>query len=145
MENNKYLVGLFDKEDIFLDAIRKIRGAGVKIDDALSPFPVHGIDEALGLKDTSLHKAGFIFGLTGTTVALTLMGWISASNYPIDIGGKPYFALPSFIPITFELTVLFASVGMVFVYLIRNKLFPGNIPRIFHSSITDDKFADNSY
>jgi hypothetical protein len=63
------------------------------------------------------------------------------TNYPINFGGKPNWALPSFIPITFELTVLFASVGMVLTYCVRNKLFPGYVPRIFDKRTTDDRFA----
>lgn len=141
VEYNKFVIGLYDHEDKLLKAIKKIRSAGVEIYDALTPFPVHGIDPALGLKDTRLHTAGFFFGLTGTTVALTLITFISKFNYPLIIGGKPYWALPSYIPITFELTVLYASIGMVVTYCVRNKLWPGRVPRIFDKRTTDDLFA----
>jgi hypothetical protein len=141
METNKYVLGLYDNENTLLKAVKAIRGAGVEISDALTPFPVHGLEHALGLRDSRLHTAGFMFGATGTTLALALMTWVSTTNYPLNVGGKPYFALPSFIPITFELTVLFAGVGMVLVYMTRNKLWPGKIPRIFDSRITDDRFA----
>ncbi|NNC94794.1 MAG: DUF3341 domain-containing protein [Chitinophagales bacterium] len=139
--NNRYLVGLYDNENTLLKAIKKIREDGVSITDALTPFPVHGIEDALGLEDSSLHKAGFLFGLTGFTLALALMTWINYFNYPINFGGKPFFALPSFIPITFELTVLFASVGMVVTYCFRNGLYPGAIPKIMDKRTTDDHFA----
>jgi hypothetical protein len=69
------------------------------------------------------------------------MSWVMVPNYPLNFGGKPNWPLPSFIPITFELTVLFASVGMVLTYCVRNKLFPGYIPRIFDKRTTDDRFA----
>ncbi len=141
METNKYVLGLYDHETTLLKAVKKIREAGVEITDALTPFPVHGLEHALGLRDTRLHTAGFMFGATGTTLALLLMTWVSTTNYPLNVGGKPFFALPSFIPITFELTVLFAGVGMVLVYMTRNKLWPGRIPRIFDPRITDDRFA----
>lgn len=141
MANDKFLVGLFDHEDNLVDAIRALKKAKIEITDCLTPFPVHGLEHELGYKDTRLHTAGFFFGLTGMTVALTIMTWVSTTNYPLNIGGKPYFALPSFIPITFELTVLYAAVGMVIVYCIRNGLFPGNVPRIFDERITDDRFA----
>lgn len=141
MANDKFLVGLFDHEDNLIDAIRALRKAKIEITDCLTPFPIHGLEHELGYKDTRLHTAGFFFGLTGMTIALTLMTWISTTSYPLNIGGKPHFALPSFIPITFELTVLYAAVGMVIVYCIRNGLFPGNVPRIFDERITDDRFA----
>lgn len=141
MANDKFLVGLFDHEDNLVKAIKSLKKAGITITDCLTPFPVHGLEHELGYKDSNLHRAGFFFGLTGMTVALTIMTWVSTSNYPLNIGGKPHFALPSFIPITFELTVLYAAVGMVIVYCIRNGLYPGKVPRILDERITDDRFA----
>lgn len=141
MARDKYIIGLFDHEDNLLNAVRAFKNEHVEITDALTPFPVHGLEHELGLRDSRLHTAGFIFGITGTLTALLFMTWVSTTNYPINYGGKPFFALPSFIPITFELTVLFASVGMVVTYCIRNGLFPGNIPRIYDDRITDDRFA----
>lgn len=141
MASNKYIVGLFDHEDNLVDAIRSFKKEKIEITDALTPFPVHGLEDELGLEDSRLHVAGFLFGITGTFVALSVMTWINTSNYPINIGGKPHFSLPSFIPITFELTVLFAAVGMVIVYCIRNGLYPGAVPRILDERITDDRFA----
>ncbi len=141
MASNKFIVGLFDHEEKLIKAIRSFKKENVEITDTLTPFPVHGLEDELGYRDTRLHTTGFLFGITGTFVALSVMTWIMTTNYPINFGGKPNFALPSFIPITFELTVLFASVGMVMVYLIRNGLSPGTIPRIFDERITDDRFA----
>ena len=141
MASNKYIVGLFDHEDKLIGAIRKCKKENVEITDTLTPFPVHGLEDELGYQYTRLHTAGFMFGITGTFVALSVMTFIMTTNYPINFGGKPNFALPSFIPITFELTVLFAAVGMVMVYCIRNGLFPGAVPRILDERITDDRFA----
>ena len=141
MASNKYIVGLFDHETNLIDAVRSFRKENVTITDTLTPFPVHGLEDELGYDDTRLHTAGFMFGITGTFVALSVMTWIMTTNYPINFGGKPNFALPSFIPITFELTVLFAAVGMVLVYCIRNGLYPGAVPRILDERITDDRFA----
>lgn len=138
---NKFVVGLWDHEEVYLHAIEHLRHKGIKIYDSLTPFPVHGLDEALGLKETRLHTAGFFFGATGTTLALSFMTWVMTTNYPIDFGGKPYWPLPSFIPITFEMTVLFAAWGMTLTYLVRNKLWPGRVPRIYDPRTTDDRFA----
>lgn len=141
MANDKYIIGLFDHEDSLVDAIRAFKKKGIEITQTLTPFPVHGLENELGYEGSRLHTAGFLFGLTGAALALFIMTWVSVSNYPLNVGGKPYFALPAFIPITFEITVLFAAVGMVMVYLKRNKLFPGYIPRIYDDRITDDRFA----
>ena len=69
------------------------------------------------------------------------MTWVMTYNYPLNVGGKPYWPLPSFIPITFELTVLFSAWGMTLTYLVRNKLWPGRVPPIFDKRTTDDRFA----
>jgi hypothetical protein len=140
-QSNNFIVGLWDHEEVFIHAAEHIRHDGVEIYETLTPFPVHGMEEALGYRDTRLHTAGFMFGATGTTLALSFMTWVMTTNYPINFGGKPYFALPSFIPITFELTVLFASIGMVLTYCVRNKLIPGYVPRIYDKRTTDDRFA----
>ena len=76
--------------------------AGYKIHDVYTPFPIHGLDHALGLRETSLHTAGFIYGITGTSIALGGMSWVFTSDWPLNIGGKPHFPFPAFIPITFE-------------------------------------------
>jgi len=121
-ESYTYLMGMFDDEVPLLNAVEKIRASGLEIHDALSPFPVHGIDDALGARETKLHTAGFIFGATGTAFALLAISAISVINWPNNFGGKPYFALPGWIPIGFELTVLFSAVGMTIVYYLRNGL-----------------------
>lgn len=141
MSEKKYIIGLFDDEQPLLKAVKKSREAGFKIWDVFTPFPVHGLEHALGYKDSRLHTLGFIFGATGTATALGFMTWINAVNYPVNFGGKPQMAIPAFIPITFELTVLFASVGMVLMYLFRNQLAPGIKAEVMDSRVTDDRFA----
>lgn len=138
---NKFVVGLWDHEEVYLHAIEHIRAKGIEIYDSITPFPVHGLEDALGYKESRLHTAGFFFGATGTTLALTFMTWVMTTNYPINFGGKPNWPLPSFIPITFELTVLFSAWGMTLTYLVRNKLWPGRVPRIYDKRTTDDRFA----
>jgi hypothetical protein len=86
--------------------VKNVRKAGYKIHDVYTPFPVHGLDHAMGLRETSLHTAGFIYAITGTTTALTFMSWVFTKDWPMDIGGKPHFALPAWIPITFELNCI---------------------------------------
>lgn len=141
MANKKIIYGLYDDEVILIDAVKKVRAEGLKIHDCYTPFPVHGLDDAMGLRMTRLHSAGFIFGATGTLTALTFILWVTTSNYPINYGGKPYLSLPSWIPITFELTVLFASVGMFLTYLYLNRLAPGMKAEIVDERTTSHLFA----
>ena len=136
-----FLVGLYDDEEILLKAVKKIRGAGVKIYDALTPFPVHGLDHAMGIPETRLHTAGFFIGLCGCIFAISAISWLSGVNWPINYGGKPDIAIPSYIPITFEVTVLTASVGMVIIYFWKNGLSIFNSTEVIDERITDDRFA----
>lgn len=141
MAIKKFAVACYDTEDTLFPAVEKVRHSGYKLHDVYTPFPVHGLDVAMGLKETDLHVAGFIFGLTGTSTAVGFMSWIFTSDWPINFGGKPNWSLPAFIPITFELTVLFAAVGMVLTYCYLNQIMPGVKKHVFHPRQTDDYFV----
>lgn len=140
MERDKnFILGVYDDEDVLLDAVSKVRESGVKIHEVYSPFPVHGLDDALGYKRSKLPIAAFLFGLLGTTLALTMQFYMMKIDWPMIIGGKDYAAFPDFIPVTFELTVLLAAFGMVGVFMVSSDLKPWAQPRIFDVRITDDK------
>ena len=140
METNKnFIVGIFDDEDILLEGVEKVRDKGVKIHEVYTPFPVHGLDEALGYKRSRLPIAAFLFGLTGTSLALTMQIWMLGIDWPMIIGGKNFVSLPPFIPVTFELTVLLAALGMVGTFLIVSNMKPYKWPRQFDLRSTDDK------
>lgn len=141
MSQKRYVVGCFEDEEVLFPAVKKVRNAGYKIQDVYTPFPVHGLDHALGMRETSLHTAGFIYGITGTTTALAGMGWVFVHDWPMNIGGKPNFPLPALIPITFELTVLFAAVGMVMTFCYLCQLAPFVRKHHFHLRATDDLFV----
>lgn len=141
MARKQFVVACFDDEEVLFPAVKKVRNAGYKIKDVYTPFPVHGLDHALGMRETSLHTAGFIYGLTGTITALSCMSWIFTKDWPLNIGGKPHLPLPAFIPITFELTVLFASVGMVITFCYLCQLGPFVKKHHFHPRATDDLFV----
>lgn len=138
--SKKFLVGVYDDEDVFVKAVKKARNSGVRIHDAYTPFPIHGLDDALGYRRSRLPRAAFMFGLTGTITALVMIIWMMGIDWPMIVGGKEYIPLPDFIPVTFELTVLFAALGMVATFLITNNLWPGKKPLMFDSRSTDDKF-----
>ncbi len=135
------LFGLYDDEQILLSAVKKAKDAHLDIMDVLTPFPVHGLDPILGLKESRLHIVGFIFGALGASLGFGLMTWIFTRDWPTIFGGKPYWSVPAFIPIAFEITVLLASIGMVVTYFTVNGLAPGVKNPILHDRITDDKFC----
>lgn len=141
MAKKKFVVGCFDTEDVLFPAVKKVRTAGYKLHDIYTPFAVHGLDHAMGLRETSLHTAGFIYGITGTTTALSCISWILTKDWPLNLGGKPHFSLPAWIPITFELTVLFAAVGMVLTFCYLCQLAPFVKKHHFHLRATDDLFV----
>ncbi len=141
MAKKKFVVGCFDDENVLFPAVKKVRLAGYKIHDVYTPYPVHGLDHAIGLRETSLHTAGFIYGITGTTIALGGMGWVFTADWPLNIGGKPHFPLPAFIPITFETTVLLSAVGMVLTFCYLCQLAPFIKKHHFHPRATDDLFV----
>lgn len=139
MDNKHYLVGIFDDEDVLLHAVEQIRDKGVKIEEVYSPFPVHGLDEVLGYRRSRLPIAAFLFGLTGTGLALLMQIWMLGYDWPMIIGGKNFASLPPFIPVTFELTVLLSALGMVATFLIVSDMKPYNWPRSYDLRSTDDK------
>ena len=141
MAVKKFVVGCFDEEVPLFDAIRKVRKAGYKIHDVYTPFPIHGLDKVMGLRETSLHTAGFIYGITGTTTAISFISWVFTKSWPLNIGGKPHFSLPAWIPIMFELTVLFSAVGMVMTFCYLCQMAPFVKKHHFHLRSTDDLFV----
>jgi hypothetical protein len=140
MEKNKnFIVGIFDDEDVLLHAVEHIREKGVKIQEVFSPFPVHGLDEALGYTRSRLPIAAFLFGMTGTILALFTQIWMLGFDWPMIIGGKNHASLPPFIPVTFEFTVLLSAFGMVGTFFIVSDMKPYGWPRQFDLRSTDDK------
>lgn len=143
--SNKIIYGLYTDDEVILNAAREMVAKGVKVKDVYSPFPIHGIDKVLGVKWTRLAIVAFLFGITGTALALLGMWYMLIQDWPMNIGGKPSFSLienvPAFIPITFEFTVLCAAHGMALTYLLRNWTLPGVSPRNPDPRTTDDHFA----
>lgn len=141
MAIKKFVVACFDDEAVLFPAVKMVRKTGYKIHDLYTPMPIHGLDGVMGLRDTSLHTAGFFYGITGTCTALGFITWALAYDWPLNFGGKPYFSLPAWIPIIFELTVLFASVGMVLTFCYLCQLAPFVKKDHFHPRATDDLFV----
>jgi hypothetical protein len=138
--SHSVLIGYFDSEEKILTATRSAREAGYDIHDVYTPYAVHGMDEAMGLRRSRLTWVTFFGGLTGLTAALSLQLYTSVVSWPINVGGKPFNSFPAFIPVSFELTVLFAGLSTVAAFLARSTLFPGQ-KRLALPRVTDDRFA----
>src|SRR5690606_32005695 len=142
---DKVIYAMYDDDDILKDGARKIVDKGVKVAEVFSPFPIHGIDPIIGVEHTRLGICAFLYGLTGTFLALLGMKYFMIIDWPMNIGGKPSFSLienlPAFIPVTFEFTVLCAAHGMAITYLLRNKTLPGMPATNPDPRTTDDKFV----
>lgn len=135
------IYGYYTDSQSLLEGVKKLRADGVKIKDVLTPYPIHHLDKALGLKRSLLPKAGLVAGIIGAAGAFLFQAWVLTVDYPVDIGGKPQFAYPSFIPLTFELGVLLASLALVFGFLFRSKLGLGAKNKIYDRRNTDDRLG----
>ena len=143
--SDKVIYVMYDDDGALKDGAKKLVSKGVKINEVFSPFPIHGIDPIIGVKNTRLGIMSFLYGLTGLTLATIGMRFFMVVDWPMNIGGKPNFTyldnILAFIPITFEFTVLCAAHGMAITYLLRNKTLPGIPAQNPDPRTTDDKFV----
>jgi hypothetical protein len=125
---SKIFRALYNDDDILMNAVKKVREEKHHIEEVYTPFPVHGLDKALGLDETRISMAAFIYGCLGLTVATVMMNYIMIEDWPQDIGGKPSFSfvqnMPAFVPVMFEMTVFFAAHLMVITFYLRSKMWP---------------------
>lgn len=133
------MIAEFESSGALLHAAEKMRDAGYTTFDCHSPFPIHGMDAAMGLKRSVVGYVAGISGLCGGVFALWLQWWTSAVDYPIVISGKPFFSYVAFVPVTFGLSVLFAALGAVIGMLVTNRL-----PQLFHGWFYSPKFCQFS-
>lgn len=131
----------FDTEADVLEAVHTARERGFTIVDVYTPYPVHGLDDAIGLPPSQLSRVGLVLGAAGAASMLFFQFWVTAIAWPINIGGKPWNSLPAFIPATFETMVLFAAVGTAAVFFARCGLRPGRKPAPFVPGATDRLFV----
>lgn len=130
------MAGYFTEPATLFHACESLRDAGYKNFDAHTPFPVHGLENAMGLKPSRLPWIVLACALTGAGAALLMQIWMTVIDYPLIIGGKPFLTLPSYVPITFELTILFSAFGTFFGMWGLNRL-----PRFFHPVMQHPHFG----
>jgi len=138
------MVGLFDSPDDLVRAATTVREAGYRKWDCHSPYPVHGLSRAMGLRMSPIAFLGLGAGFTGGAAAMLMQWWMSAVDYPVVIGGKPLFSWPAFIVLTFELFVLATAIATVTYLVLFCKLGKWHSP--LHDSdimkeVTSDRFA----
>ena len=141
MAEKKFVVGCFDDEAVLFPAVKKVRKAGYKIHDVYTPFPVHGLDPCYRYPGNQPSYCRIYLWYYRYNYSLKLYELGFYSDWPLNIGGKPHFALPALIPITFELTVLFSAVGMVLTFCYLCQMAPFVKKHHFHPRATDDLFV----
>ena len=144
MEASKVIHAIYTDDDVLMSAVKRVKSERYHIEEIYTPFPVHGLDKAMGLEPTRIAIASFIYGCIGLTVAITMMNFIMIEDWPQNIGGKPSFSylenMPAFVPIMFELTVFFAAHLMVITFYLRSRMWPFKKAENPDPRTTDDHF-----
>jgi len=142
--SQKVIHAIYDDDDVLLKAVKEVREGEYHIEEVYTPFPVHGLDKAMGLKGTRLAITAFIYGLLGLSFAVWMMNYMMIVDWPQNIGGKPSFSyaenMPAFVPIMFEMTVFFSAHLMVITFYMRSKIWPFQKASNPDPRTTDDKF-----
>lgn len=139
--NRPIFIGIFADEHDIVEATDATRRAGYQIHDVYTPYAVHGLDKAMGLRNSRLTWVCFAFAFVGFALALIVQYWIGAIDWPLNVGGKPFNSLPAYLPVMFELTVLFGGLGVLATLFVRTKLAPGKVKWQPYQRITDDRFV----
>jgi hypothetical protein len=143
-DSSKVIHAIYTDDDVLMAAVKKVRAERYHIEEIYTPFPVHGLDKAMGLEPTRLAITAFIYGAVGLVVSVVMMNYIMIEDWPMDIGGKPSFSylenMPAFVPIMFELTVFFAAHLMVITFYLRSRIWPFKKAENPDTRTTDDHF-----
>ena len=139
--SDRILLATFAHEDDLLAATDEVRRSGLRIVDAFTPYAVHGLDRAMGLRPSRLTWVCFLCGMVGVLGMLWFEHWSASIDWQLNVGGKPWNSLPSDVPVAFEAAVLLAGFGSVFALFAVSRLFPGKRPRIIDPRVTDDRFV----
>ncbi|MEN8123568.1 MAG: DUF3341 domain-containing protein [Bacteroidota bacterium] len=143
--SNKVIQAMYDDDDVLLKAVKQTREANHQIEEVYTPFPVHGLEKAMGLKGTRIAITSFIYGVIGFSFSIWMLNYMMIVDWPQNIGGKPSFSfaenMPAFVPIMFEMTVFFAAHLMVITFYMRSKIWPFQTASNPDPRTTDDKFV----
>lgn len=137
----RLVLGVFREEDALVRAVRAVRAADVPIHDAFTPYPIHGLEDAMGIVRSKLPWVTFAGGAVGVSVALFFQWWTHAVDWPIEIGGKPFAAWPAYVPVAFESMILLAGLSTAAALFLASRLWPNPKPRLVHPEVTHDTFV----
>ena len=144
MSSSKVIHAFYNDDEVVLDAVKKVKAANHHIEEVFCPFPVHGLDKAMGLAPTRIAITSFMYGITGLGIDIWLTYYTMIADWPQDIGGKPSFSwgenMPAFVPIMFEMTVFFAAHLMVITFYMRSRIWPFKKAENPDPRTTDDHF-----
>jgi len=139
--SERFMLGVFANEKDILAATKAVRARGLTVHDVFTPYAVHGLQEAIGLEASRLPWVCFALGLLGAGLKVWFEFWTTAVSWPIDVGGKPWNSLPAFVPVTFEVMVLFAGVSTVIAFFLARRLYPGRTAKLPIPEVTNDRFV----
>lgn len=139
--SQRFMLGIFADEQDILAATKAARARGLKVHDVFTPYAVHGLQQAMGLEPSRLPWVCFLLGLVGAAFKVWFEFWTTSVSWPIDVGGKPWNSLPAFVPVTFEVMVLFAGVSTVIAFFLARRLYPGKTARLPVPEVTNDRFV----
>lgn len=144
METSKVIHAIYTDDDVLMAAVKKVKAERHHIEEIYTPFPVHGLDKAMGLAPTRIAITSFIYGCIGLIISIWMMDYMMIQDWPQNIGGKPSFSyienMPAFVPIMFELTVFFAAHLMVITFYLRSRMWPFKKAENPDPRTTDDHF-----
>lgn len=138
--NKTSIIGVFDEEDALLAAVDQVKKEGIEINEIYTPYPMHEVLEAMGNK-TRFTFAAFLYGFIGASSVLAFLYYTSVIDWPINYGGKPTNAFPSFIVVTIILTILTVTLASLFTFSARAAIYPGKAYILPDKRSTDDKFV----
>lgn len=139
--SDRIFIAYFEDEQDIVEMSRAARETGYEIRDVYTPYAVHGLDKAMGIRPSRLPWICLAFALLGATAKLWFQIWTSAFDWPVNVGGKPLASIPAFVPVTFEITVLFAGLGTVAAFFLISRLWPGKRPVVKFDRATNDRFV----
>jgi hypothetical protein len=136
-----FVVATFSDAETLLRAVRAVTQNNFRIYDVFAPYPIHGLDAAMGVRRTRLPWFTFIVGCCALALALTFQFYTTVLDWPLNVGGKPDNSTLAFVPICFELTVLLSGLATVAAFFLRARLYPGKKELLFAEGVTNDTFA----
>jgi len=139
--NRRLHIGVFEDAASLLAAARECHERSIPLLDAYSPHPIHGIDELVGIPRSRLPRATLAGGALGASLALWFEFWVSAQDWPLNVGGKPFESLPAFVPVGFEMLILFAGLATALAFFVRSRLGPGRKCAPWFDRVTDDRYV----